>query len=462
MSKFEDIENVVSRANGDLRSCRLATKDVLWPLLQSVLRGKRFAWRAGLRNTKGKEGEHPRPKQIVAIGLVAATKDGRITIGAALGVKREPRRGHCGYRGILDRDEVLVDPSLAWKEIGPWHLVEGKPWDQPSPSPVLLERIARWAEGAGPDRVTLTRAEAEEIVREHAPPAIHAFRFVLAPGWTLKQARAELKKARKDIEKKVVDPERNRWLGLRAEVLDDGSSVFCPNSIVMRADNRWPPCQTMTIPWEHSDSGFRAVWEIEERPFEGNLEWECPEFIEAVEVLADPKTGATVLMKPKREGAEDEGPDEPEEPPPRPDYGDKSDWTYRRTCSRVSSGRCVRCEGEAFHSAWTSGDRTLCPGCYMEHFEPEKAAAHKAEVKAAQEKRKVDLALALKGELPGAIVTESGTVLGPPTSVMGLASRQILREGFYDTKPFVPPKDQKPMSFFSTFKPTDDTKGQNP
>jgi hypothetical protein len=124
----------------------------------------------------------------------------------------------------------------------------------------------------------------------------------------------------------------------------------------------------------------------------------------------------------------------------------------------------VSCEGQAFHSAWVNGDRVLCTGCYMDHFEPEKAAAHKAEIKAAQEKRKADLKLALKGELPGAIVTESGTVLGPPTSVLGLASRQILREGFYDTKPFVPPKDQqKPLSFFSSFTSfTDDKKGENP
>ena len=462
MSRFDEIEKIVSRANRDLKTCRLATKDILWPLLRNVVDGNAsFAWRGGLRNTKGVEGEYPRPKQIVAIGLVAKTTDGRFTIGAALGVKREPTRSHCGRRGILDREEVLVDPSLAWKEIGPWELVEGKPWDLPKPSGSLLKRIATWAENTGYDRVTLTRAEAEAIIKEHSPPRIYAWRFVLAPGWTLKKARAEAKTKSDALnDALVLLGKLERDPAVSDDVLEQakakvkaGVAATRDDHVTLHADNRWQPCLTMTIPWTLSDYGFNGKWEHEDEPFEGNLEWECPEFIEAVEVLTDPVTGATVLMKPKRRGAE-LGPDEPEEPPERPDYGNKSDWTARRTCSRVSSGVCVNCESDAFHSAWVSGDRVLCGGCYTKHFEPEKAAAEKVARKAADEKRKSDLALALKGQLPGATVTANGTVFGPPCHIMGVPAREILREGLYDTAPFVPSKDSKP--FFQA--PKDDVK----
>ena len=304
---FEAIEKIVKRANGDLEKCRLLAKDVLWPLLPRIVDGRqRYDWRAGLRDRTGEEIDHPRSGDFVTIGLVAATKDDRFTIGAALGVMREPRHRHrhCGRRGAFEREEVLIDPSLAWKEIGPWELGECEPWDQPKPTAAVCERIAAWAGATGYDRITLTMAEAEMLIREHSPPKIHGWRFVLAPGWTLEKARAEVEEARKDVGKGVVDHERIRRIGVTAKVMSKSekqesglASVFYVKSIMLRGDNRWPPCITMTISWELSDHGFNGIWEREDEPFEGNLHWECPEFIEAVEVLTDLATGATTVMK---------------------------------------------------------------------------------------------------------------------------------------------------------------------
>lgn len=315
---LEAVEKIVSRANRDLESCRLLAKDILWPLLPRIVDGKqRFDWRAGLRSQDGEEGEDPKSGQIVTIGLVARTADDRFTIGAAPGVKRQSmRHGHCGRRGILDRGEVLIDPSLAWKEeIAPWALVEREAWNTPAPSKDLLRRIEAWAANTGHDRITLSRAEAKDLIREHSPPRIWGWRFVLAPGWTLKRARAEAKEAEKQLEKGVViDHERLRWIGATAklfsksEARENGglTSLFSIDSITLHGDNRWPPCITMTIPWEFSggpDHGFNGMWEREDEPFDGNLYWECPEFIESVEVLTDPKTNAFVTMKPRRRKA---------------------------------------------------------------------------------------------------------------------------------------------------------------
>lgn len=36
--------------------------------------------------------------------------------------------------------------------------------------------------------------------------------------------------------------------------------------------------------------------------------------------------------------------------------------------------------------------------------------------------------------MPGAVVTENGTILGPPRKVFGIGMREVLREGLYDTE----------------------------
>lgn len=113
-----------------------------------------------------------------------------------------------------------------------------------------------------------------------------------------------------------------------------------------------------------------------------------------------------------------------------------ADWTSRRTCSRVSSGPCERCKKQTFFSAYVNKRAVLCRTCYEELFAPEVAAERKASAQAAEEKRRADLELALKGELPGAMITKSGAVFGPPGTFMGLPAHQVLREGLYDTEPF--------------------------
>jgi hypothetical protein len=126
---------------------------------------------------------------------------------------------------------------------------------------------------------------------------------------------------------------------------------------------------------------------------------------------------------------------------------DKSAWRYVRTCSRVSCGVCEGCRQSAFYGAWihqgVDVDRVLCSKCYEDRYEPEKAAERRAMVEASNAKRQADLALALEGKLPGAVITKSGAVLGPPEkSIGGLAYREVLRDGLYDTEAFDPPADK--------------------
>ena len=134
---------------------------------------------------------------------------------------------------------------------------------------------------------------------------------------------------------------------------------------------------------------------------------------------------------------------------------DKAAWKGIRTCSRVSSGVCEKCNREAFFSAWRNGRRVLCSGCFEEIYEPEKAAERKRRIVETEEKRKADLVLALDGKLPGAMISENGTVWGPPEKfVGGLVTRQVLREPTFDTETFEAKKNSgadKPLSFFSNF-----------
>lgn len=134
---------------------------------------------------------------------------------------------------------------------------------------------------------------------------------------------------------------------------------------------------------------------------------------------------------------------------------DKASWKGIRTCSRVSSGVCEKCNRQAFFSAWRNGRRVLCSQCFEEIYEPGKAAKRKRRFAETDAKRKADLALALEGKLPGATVSKNGTVWGPPEKfVGGLVTRQVLREPTFDTETFESKKEpgaDKPSSLFSNF-----------
>jgi len=116
-------------------------------------------------------------------------------------------------------------------------------------------------------------------------------------------------------------------------------------------------------------------------------------------------------------------------------------FKYIRTCSRVSSGPCSYCKDQTYFCAYRWRTETLCKDCYEKTYEPKAYAKRMAGIKKARADRERDLALALKGKLPGAKITAngtaSGTVFGPPKTYLGgLVGRQVLREGLYDTEGF--------------------------
>ncbi len=138
----------------------------------------------------------------------------------------------------------------------------------------------------------------------------------------------------------------------------------------------------------------------------------------------------------------------------------KAGWKKVRTCSRVSSGPCSQCKGQTYFQAYRKDRIVLCRDCYEEKYDPEAKAEREAGIARAEAERKRDLELALEGKLPGAKITENGTVFGPPTQICGVTSRQVLREGTFDTESFasndkLPPKDPPPSIFanFKAFKP---------
>lgn len=122
------------------------------------------------------------------------------------------------------------------------------------------------------------------------------------------------------------------------------------------------------------------------------------------------------------------------------DDDNKADWYRVRTCSRVSSGVCEKCKREAFSSAWRNRKnfrRVFCSKCFEEVYEPEKAAERERQAAEAVAKRKSDLALALEGKLPGATISESGAVYGPPVDHGPLGvRREVLREPMFDTEAY--------------------------
>jgi len=110
-------------------------------------------------------------------------------------------------------------------------------------------------------------------------------------------------------------------------------------------------------------------------------------------------------------------------------------WKKIRTCSRVSSGVCRDCKKQTYHHARRNGDQALCRDCYEARFEPDKAHEREEAKNQRDLARSARLNLALKGKLPGAKITESGTVLGPLKDLaFGLRGREVLREGLYDTE----------------------------
>lgn len=140
------------------------------------------------------------------------------------------------------------------------------------------------------------------------------------------------------------------------------------------------------------------------------------------------------------------------------DDDNKADWYRVRTCSRVSSGACEKCKREAFSSAWRNRKnfrRVFCSKCFEEVYEPEKAAERERQAAESDAKRKSDLALALEGKLPGATISESGAVYGPPADhgLLGVG-REVLREPMFDTETHRSKKDADTgptSSMFSNF-----------
>ncbi len=116
--------------------------------------------------------------------------------------------------------------------------------------------------------------------------------------------------------------------------------------------------------------------------------------------------------------------------------GGRKSWRKVRTCSRVSSGPCDGCSKQTYHQAWRAGKQVLCCDCYEARFEPDKARERKAVSAQRALEKAARLKLALEGNLPGAKITESGMVLGPPQPTVFGPAREVLREGLYDTEPW--------------------------
>lgn len=117
-------------------------------------------------------------------------------------------------------------------------------------------------------------------------------------------------------------------------------------------------------------------------------------------------------------------------------------WQKVKTCSQISSGTCDKCKEETFYEAYRNDPELLCCGCYEITYEPQRAAERRAAIEQSRLDRERDLALALEGKLPGAIVKENGTVLGPVQTILGLPYRQVLREGLIDNIQYVPPMEE--------------------
>jgi hypothetical protein len=143
-----------------------------------------------------------------------------------------------------------------------------------------------------------------------------------------------------------------------------------------------------------------------------------------------------------------------------------TEWVKRTTCSRTSSGICKQCRGETYFAAYIRESskqsngidfhvrEILCEKCYETNYEPTRAAERQASIQKADEDRQRDLELALKGELPGAIVYPNGTVLGPEKRIFGLPYRQVLQQGLIDISELkhVPPMDQNlSWNFFKKY-----------
>lgn len=109
-------------------------------------------------------------------------------------------------------------------------------------------------------------------------------------------------------------------------------------------------------------------------------------------------------------------------------------WEKIRTCSGTSSGLCSQCKQETYCGAYFNGVEIRCPDCYEAEFEPERLAARAKEWYQAQQQKQERLEKALKGELPGAIVEDNGTVLGPLVKMWGLPYREVLRVGTFDSE----------------------------
>jgi hypothetical protein len=95
----------------------------------------------------------------------------------------------------------------------------------------------------------------------------------------------------------------------------------------------------------------------------------------------------------------------------------------------------------------------LCRDCYERRFEPDKAREREEETRKRKEEKRKRLELALAGGLPGAEVTKSGAVLGPPVKVFGITTREILRDPTYDTAAFEGESPPESIEVFRKFRP---------
>lgn len=134
-------------------------------------------------------------------------------------------------------------------------------------------------------------------------------------------------------------------------------------------------------------------------------------------------------------------------------------WEHITTCSRVSSGVCAKCQGETYHEAFRHESQIRCRDCYEMEFEPDKWVERELARAKAQFDRQAKLKDALEGNLPGAIITENGAVLGPK-GFMGM--RQVLREATFpreESKPVEPHPTYLSLDFYKPYiKPTDPEK----